>query len=250
MLRSNVPRLATSSPLSAVAVIPSRYGAERFPGKPLHPIAGIPMVIRVLERALQARRVSLVLVATDDERIARAVETAGGRAVMTDPALPSGTDRVWAAVKDLDGGRRPQRAGRRAADGSREHRPRGGIPPRASRVSAGDGRARHRRPGRDREPEQREGRARRRRPGSLLFARGASLPTEARARASRRSSTSASTATARTRSGAGRACLRIPLERAESLEQLRALAAGMAMAVLDAASDSIGVDTIEGRRGE
>ena len=102
MLRSNVPRLATSSPLHVVAVIPSRYGAERFPGKPLHPIAGTPMVIRVLERALQARRVSLVLVATDDERIARAVETAGGRAVLTDPALPSGTDRVFAAVKDLD----------------------------------------------------------------------------------------------------------------------------------------------------
>ena len=60
------------------------------------------MVVRVLERALQARRVSLVLVATDDERIARAVEAAGGRAVLTDPALPSGTDRVFAAVKDLD----------------------------------------------------------------------------------------------------------------------------------------------------
>ena len=102
MLISNVPRLATPSPLHAVAVIPSRYGAERFPGKPLHPIAGTPMVLRVLERALQARRISLVLVATDDERIARAVETAGGRAVTTDPALPSGTDRVWAAVKDLD----------------------------------------------------------------------------------------------------------------------------------------------------
>ena len=60
------------------------------------------MVVRVLEQALKARRVDLVLVATDDERIARAVEAAGGRAVMTDPALPSGTDRVWAAVKDLD----------------------------------------------------------------------------------------------------------------------------------------------------
>src|SRR5437773_8435782 len=93
------PRLDRSK---TAAVIPSRFGAQRFPGKPLHPIAGVPMVVRVLERALRAERVGLVLVATDDERIARAVEQAGGRAVLTDPGLPSGTDRVQAAVKDLD----------------------------------------------------------------------------------------------------------------------------------------------------
>src|ERR1700716_1873696 len=99
MLLSNVRRSAGSPSCSAVAVIPSRYGAERFPGKPLHPIAGIPMVVRVMERALAAKTLDRVLVATDDERIARAVEAAGGQAVMTDPKLPSGTDRVWAAVR-------------------------------------------------------------------------------------------------------------------------------------------------------
>ncbi|HQR67980.1 MAG TPA: NTP transferase domain-containing protein, partial [Thermoanaerobaculia bacterium] len=68
------------------AVIPSRYGAERFPGKPLHPISGVPMVVRVLERVRKAAGVDLVLVATDDERIAAVVEAAGGRAAITDPA--------------------------------------------------------------------------------------------------------------------------------------------------------------------
>ena len=210
MLISNVPRLATSSPLHAVAVIPSRYGAERFPGKPLHPIAGIPMVIRVLERALRARRVSLVLVATDDERIARAVETAGGRAGDDRPGVAVGHGSGLGSREEPRRGRRPQRAGRRAAHGSREHRSRGGIPPRTSRVSARDGRTADRRSRRDRESEQREGRARRRRPGSLLLAGGASLPPAGPSLPFRRSSTSASTATARTRSGAGRACRRIP----------------------------------------
>jgi len=60
------------------------------------------MVVRVLQRTTEARGIDLVLVATDDARIAQAVDRAGGRAVLTDPALPSGTDRVWAAVRDLD----------------------------------------------------------------------------------------------------------------------------------------------------
>src|SRR5258706_4531374 len=84
------------------AVIPSRFAEKGSPGKPLHPIGAVPMVVGVLERASRARRVGLVLVATDDERIARAVERAGGRAVLTDPALGSGTDRVFAAVEALD----------------------------------------------------------------------------------------------------------------------------------------------------
>ncbi|MCC6128559.1 MAG: 3-deoxy-manno-octulosonate cytidylyltransferase [Acidobacteria bacterium] len=86
---------------TAVAVIPARFGAQRFPGKPLHPIAGVPMVVRVWERALQARVLSSVLVATDDERIVRAIEGAGGHAVLTPSELPSGTDRVFAAVEGL-----------------------------------------------------------------------------------------------------------------------------------------------------
>ena len=75
-------------------------GAQRFPGKPLHPIAGVPLVVRVLRQALKSRRADAVLVATDDERIAAVVREAGGTAVMTAPSLPSGTDRVRAAVRE------------------------------------------------------------------------------------------------------------------------------------------------------
>ncbi len=85
-----------------IAVIPARFGSTRFPGKPLAPIAGVPMVVRVLHNVQQAVTVARTLVATDDERIAAAVRAAGGEAVMTDPGLPSGTDRVWAAASSLD----------------------------------------------------------------------------------------------------------------------------------------------------
>ncbi|MDP1825987.1 MAG: 3-deoxy-manno-octulosonate cytidylyltransferase [Archangium sp.] len=77
-----------------VAVIPSRYAATRFPGKPLTLISGKPMVQHVVERCLQAKCFSKVVVATDDERISAAVRGFGGDAVMTSPACASGTDRV------------------------------------------------------------------------------------------------------------------------------------------------------------
>src|SRR2546423_938715 len=85
-----------------IAVIPARYASERFPGKPLALIDGIPMVVRVLHNVQRATRVDEVVVATDDERIASAVRAAGGEVAMTDPALPSGSDRVWAAVEHRD----------------------------------------------------------------------------------------------------------------------------------------------------
>ena len=82
-------------------VIPARYASTRLPGKPLLDIAGRTMIQRVVERAC-ASRADEVLVATDDSRIASAVHDprrpAGGIAVMTDPALPSGTDRVAAVA--------------------------------------------------------------------------------------------------------------------------------------------------------
>jgi 3-deoxy-manno-octulosonate cytidylyltransferase (CMP-KDO synthetase) len=87
----------------ALAVIPARYSSTRFPGKPLAPIAGRPMVAHVVERALEAGCFAEVLVATDDERIARAAETAGARPVMTGECR-SGSDRVAAAVRGLDAG--------------------------------------------------------------------------------------------------------------------------------------------------
>jgi len=83
-----------------IAVIPSRYGAQRFPGKPLALIAGIPMIVRVIRQAQKARRLSEVWVATDDRRIAEAVEKAGATAVMTPSSLKSGTDRIAYAVRD------------------------------------------------------------------------------------------------------------------------------------------------------
>lgn len=84
------------------AVIPARYGARRLPGKPLLDLAGRPMIVRVLERVRLARRVDEVLVATDDQRIADAVQAAGGVAVMTPSDLPAGSDRVALVARGLD----------------------------------------------------------------------------------------------------------------------------------------------------
>ena len=80
-----------------LAVIPARYSSTRFPGKPLATIAGKPMVAHVVERACEAGCFDEVLVATDDERIARAAAEAGARAVMTG-VCRSGTDRVAQAI--------------------------------------------------------------------------------------------------------------------------------------------------------
>lgn len=85
--------------MSMIAVIPSRYASTRLPGKPLVDICGKPMVQHVYERV---RRVSLfdeVLVATDNERIANAVEAFGGVACMTSPDCPSGSDRLIEVAK-------------------------------------------------------------------------------------------------------------------------------------------------------
>ncbi len=87
-----------------VAVIPARYQSSRFPGKPLVPLAGKPMIQWVYERAAAARTVNRVLVATDDERILKAVEAFGGQAVMTAADHPSGTDRIAEAVQGIEAG--------------------------------------------------------------------------------------------------------------------------------------------------
>jgi 3-deoxy-manno-octulosonate cytidylyltransferase (CMP-KDO synthetase) len=236
VLVSNVPRTA--------AVIPSRFGAERFPGKPLHLLAGIPMVVHVLRRAQEASGIDLVLVATDDARIAEAVGRAGGRAVLTDPALPSGTDRVWAAVRDLDveivlnvQGDEPLMEPRnveRVATFLLSHP---GFPlatvalpiPDAAAVAS---------------------------PDIVKVVRGDDLRALYFSRAPipfrRRPEPGLATLKHLGLYGYRKEALARwtslpphPLERAESLEQLRALAAGMEMAVLDAAGDSIGVDTPE-----
>jgi len=86
--------------MKTLVVLPARYASTRFQGKPLVPIAGKPMIKWVWEAARRAG-VERVVVATDDERIAAAVRGFKGEAVFTDPDLPSGTDRVAAAMDSL-----------------------------------------------------------------------------------------------------------------------------------------------------
>jgi 3-deoxy-manno-octulosonate cytidylyltransferase (CMP-KDO synthetase) len=86
--------------LSFHVIIPARYASSRFPGKPLADLGGRPMVVRVCERAAQSGAAS-IHVATDDERIAAAVQAAGHRFVMTRADHPSGTDRIAEAVRQL-----------------------------------------------------------------------------------------------------------------------------------------------------
>jgi 3-deoxy-manno-octulosonate cytidylyltransferase (CMP-KDO synthetase) len=86
----------------AVAIIPARYYSTRLPGKPLLEIAGKPLVLWVVERALAARSVSRALVATDDARIFDCVTSAGFEALMTRGDHATGTDRIAEVARDLD----------------------------------------------------------------------------------------------------------------------------------------------------
>ncbi len=88
--------------MRVLAVIPARYASVRLPAKPLADIHGKPMIQWVYERARASRAVDRVVVATDDERIASAVKKFGGEAILTDPAIPSGTDRVAAVADQID----------------------------------------------------------------------------------------------------------------------------------------------------
>ncbi len=87
--------------MNPIVLIPARMASTRLPGKPLADIGGRPMIVRVMERAREAG-IGPVAVACGDPEIADAVRAAGGTAVLTDPALPSGSDRVHAALATLD----------------------------------------------------------------------------------------------------------------------------------------------------
>lgn len=89
--------------MNIVGIIPARYGSTRFPGKPLALIHGKPMVVHAIESAARSNVLSAVVVATDDARIAAAVEQAGYRAIMTRDDHPSGTDRCLEALEVLSG---------------------------------------------------------------------------------------------------------------------------------------------------
>ena len=80
--------------MKVLCVIPARYASTRLPGKPLSMIAGKPMIQHVYERACQAQLPDEVVVATDNELVEKAVLNFGGKAVMTSPDHPSGTDRL------------------------------------------------------------------------------------------------------------------------------------------------------------
>jgi 3-deoxy-manno-octulosonate cytidylyltransferase (CMP-KDO synthetase) len=87
--------------MTPILLIPARLAATRLPGKPLADIGGLPMIVRVVRQA-EASGVGPVAVAAGDPEIVAAVEAAGGRAVLTDPDLPSGSDRILAALRLLD----------------------------------------------------------------------------------------------------------------------------------------------------
>jgi 3-deoxy-manno-octulosonate cytidylyltransferase (CMP-KDO synthetase) len=97
-------RIQPMADSEVLIVIPARMASRRLPGKPLADIAGVPMIVHVLRRAAAAK-VGAVVVATDSEAIAAAVEKAGGRAVMTRADHASGSDRIFEAlgIADPDG---------------------------------------------------------------------------------------------------------------------------------------------------
>ncbi len=87
--------------MTAVAIIPARYGSTRFPGKPLANRTGKYLIQHVYERVRQARTLERVIVATDDERIAEAVRSFRGDVVMTRPDHPTGSDRIAEVAEGL-----------------------------------------------------------------------------------------------------------------------------------------------------
>lgn len=86
-----------------VGIIPARYASTRFPGKPLIDIRGKSMIQRVYEQASKSSSLDKVVVATDDERIKEHVLAFGGYVVMTAEDHPSGTDRCWDALQQVEG---------------------------------------------------------------------------------------------------------------------------------------------------
>ena len=90
-----------SLPQNPVVVIPARLAATRLPDKPLANIHGEPMIVHVWRRAIEAE-IGPVIVAAAEQVVAEAVRAAGGEAVLTDPDLPSGSDRIHRALEEID----------------------------------------------------------------------------------------------------------------------------------------------------
>src|SRR5437764_13356890 len=97
--------MSPATPQNPIVLIPARLAATRLPNKPLAEIAGAPMIVHVWGRAVAAA-IGPVIVASGDQTIVDVIEREGGRSVLTDPALPTGSDRIHAAITQLD----PERA--------------------------------------------------------------------------------------------------------------------------------------------
>lgn len=88
--------------MKIIGIIPARYASSRFPGKPLTIIDGKPMIQHVYEQCLKASALSDVIIATDDERIEKAIQSFGGKYVLTSPTHPSGTDRCAEVAAQIE----------------------------------------------------------------------------------------------------------------------------------------------------
>jgi len=87
--------------MKIIGIVPARFGSTRFPGKPLVDINGKSMIQRVYEQCLQSRRLTKVLIATDDEKILNHVNEFGGEAIITSPQHQSGTDRCSEVIEKI-----------------------------------------------------------------------------------------------------------------------------------------------------
>jgi 3-deoxy-manno-octulosonate cytidylyltransferase (CMP-KDO synthetase) len=88
--------------MTAIVIIPARYDSARFPGKPLYPLKGEPVILHVYKNSKLSRLAKDVVVATDNEKICKTVIDFGGKAVMTDKEHPSGTDRIAEVASSMD----------------------------------------------------------------------------------------------------------------------------------------------------
>ncbi len=222
-----------------IGVIPARFASVRFPGKPLASLAGRPMVLHVWDAARAARRLDRVVVATDDARIAHCVREAGGEAVMTSPGAASGTDRVAEVARALPADAYVN------LQGDEPLMPAENVDRAVDALLAGPGRALATLaiaagPEAAADPDcvkvvvARDGRA-------LYFSRSP-IPYFRNGDPSYRKHLGIYAYRASTLAEVA-ALPPSPLERAESLEQLRWLEAGYTIWVGEAAGDSIGVDT-------
>lgn len=225
--------------MTVIAVIPARYASVRFPGKPLAPLAGKPMVLHVLEAVRAARRVDRVLVATDDARIAECVRSAGGEAVLTAADAASGTDRVAEVARRFPADAYVN------VQGDEPLMPPENVDRAIETLDAGPGRtlATLATPvGKDTAGDPNTVKVAVAENGRALYFSRSPIPFFRQGVPAYRKHLGIYAYRAETLSAVA-ALPPSPLEHAESLEQLRWLEAGHAIWVGEAAGDSIGVDT-------